>query len=267
MGLLSAIGKVVPKIFGGGAGGLLGGPIGAIASSVVGGGINRFFAGKQKQDELSMYTDMGLTPQEIMGGGGASGGESAGTTVGNMYAQRALQSQQLAFQQQEADKNRALQMRAQDMGLLQAQTSAAVGHGANALAQRRLDEIDAPQAANDLITTSPDFRFRALQMAMGVENVFVEGLAKRYGISLSNDSFADMSQDKWESFVADAQYFRSQIATESNAAGSQLLNSIEGFGDGIANIFRRNPLRRENWRETPPPSVGSGSSRGQGRNP
>jgi len=266
MGLLSAIGKVVPKIIGGGAS-LFGGPLGSIASSVVGGGINSFFAKKQKSDELGLYTDMGLTPQEIMGGGGASGGENAGTTVGNMYAQRAIQSEQLAFQQQEADKNRALQMRAQDMGLLQAQTSAAVGHQANALAQQRFDQIDAPLAQNELVTTSPEFRFRALQMQMGVENVYVEGLAKRYGISLSNDSFENMSQEQWASFVADAQYFRSQIATESNAAGNQLLKSIEGFGDGIANIFSRNPFRRENWRETPPPSIGSGSARGQGRNP
>lgn len=267
MGLFKAIGGALKKVAGPALSAIPGvGPIASLALSAGSAYLgNRMDAARDRgalRDKYSFMEGKGLTPQEIAGSGFSANPSSGATSVlGNQAAQQAMAQRQMDFQQSERDKDRAIQMRAQDMGLRQSQISAGVGYQANALAAQRLNEIDLPQAGNDLITTSPAFRLRQLELQMGPDNYFVDAIAQRRGIELNNGTISEMSQSDWRSFVREVQSFKSQAATETAGASGAVSDAFSGYGAALSGLGNKigsfNPLRPENW-----PTLGSGSQSG-----
>jgi len=91
---------------------------------------------------------------------------------------------------------------------------------------------------------------------MGPDNVFAEGLLKRYGLSLNNDSIANASDSTWRALVRDFQSYRSQVATEAAGAATSLGSGVGGYTQGLgaaaSTLGGLNPLRSENWPQQAP---------------
>jgi len=235
----------------------------ALLGAVAGGAVNRFFDNRKQSDSYNFLASKGLTPQEIAGSGAAGqGSTNVGSVLGNQAAELERISRQQAYDEKQRNLDRAIAVRSQDMGLASAQVSASPGLGRNALDLERLRSIDAPRARQDLLTSSPEFRLRELQMQMGPDNVYAEGLLKRYGLSLNDDSIANASPETWARFVKDFQSFRSRAATEAAGATTVLGDSAAGYSAGADSAFRWNPLRRENWPiGSPAPVLGGPAQR------
>lgn len=163
-------------------------------SAVLGGAIDRKFNQAALSDRYGYLEGKGLTPQEIAGSGfGASGGTNASQVLGNQSAQLEAQKRQLDVQQAERDKDRALQVRAQDMGLLQTQTSAGATLGAarlnantaaNNLAFNRdvYENVTLPDALRKAVTESPSWKRVQIMASMGVDNILGTAVAQTFGI-------------------------------------------------------------------------------------
>jgi len=228
-----------------------------VLGAVAGGFVNSYFEKKSQRDKYGFLESKGLTPQEIAGSSGSSASSSGvGNVLGNQQAELTRIREQQAYDEKQRNLDRAVAVRSQDMNLASAEASAAPMHGRNAIDRNRLDLIDVPQASQDLITSSPEFRLRQLQMQMGPDNVYAEGLLKRYGLSLNDDSIAKASPETWNAFVRDFQSYRSQVATEAAGAATALGSGAGGLSAGLekgASVLGGfNPLRPENWPQQPP---------------
>jgi len=228
-----------------------------VLGALAGGAINSIFGRKDMRDKWSFMEGKGLTPQEIAGSSASAGASSGvGNVLGNQQAELTRLQRQQAYDEKQRNLDRAVAVRSQDMSLASAEASAAPMHGRNAIDRNRLNLIDAPRAAQDLITSSPEFRLRQLQMQMGPDNVYAEGLLKRYGLSLNDDSIAKASPETWNAFVRDFQSYRSQVATEAAGAATALGSGAGGLSSGLEKagsvLGGFNPLRSENWPQQPP---------------
>lgn len=254
MGLFKAIGGLVKKVAGPALSAVPGvGPIASLALSAGSAYLgNKMDAARDRgalRDKYDFMESKGLTPQEIAGASfGANPSSSAANVLGNQAAQQAQLQRQLDFQQAERDKDRALQVRAQDMGLRQTQVSAgAQMYGADvnartaanalALQRDRYDTIDLPNALLSQQTSTPEFVKALKQMSMGLENVQVEALLTRNGISLSDpNSIRDMSPEAFSSLQRQILSLSSQSRRETAGAADALSEALSGFGMGAASV-------------------------------
>jgi hypothetical protein len=253
-GFLGALGGLLAgKLFGGsaiakGIGGAIGSMVGSKYAAKTGAKIDRRSAIGQKRDEFQMYLDAGLTPTEIIGGGGVSGGGNTGQIVGNAYAQAEAQARDYAFRAEQAALDREVQMRAQDYGLAGAQTSAGAQLGAAriqaetaanelALRQRRFDTIEVPTEWRNRVTQSPEWkRWERLSMMSG-DNMVVTGLADRYGVTANAAGFAQMTQMEWENFVREVYSYQSRVFRETAGVGQIIQDGGEAIYRGVGNAF------------------------------
>lgn len=226
-------------------------------ASLIGGALGRKSDAKRERnrqrDEYNFLADKGLTPQEIVGGG-AGGISPQGTgesTLGNQLNAVAAMTRQQDFQQAEREKDRALQMRAQDMGLASARVSAAPGLLNAGLNARQYEDFGRAVGQNTVTTGSPEFLTRQKMMSMGAENVQVQLAADRAGVDLSGNNIQNMSDSDFAKLQNEFRIVSSQTAREAAGATDVLGRSAAGFRSGAEAIGSLNPLRRENW-----PSLG-----------
>jgi hypothetical protein len=199
-GFLGALGGLLGgKLFGGsaiakGIGGAIGSMVGSKYAAKSGAKIDRRSAIGQKRDEFQMYLDAGLTPTEIIGGGGVSGGGNTGQIVGNAYAQAEAQMRDYAFQAEQAALNRELaitQTAMQTGAQVQASQISAGGAVAAARvgAQSQLDianlynDREWQRLMNEWSVNNPVINERFKQMTMGVENTAMDMMLRMSGLT------------------------------------------------------------------------------------
>lgn len=181
--------------------------------------------------KLQQLQGMGLTPQEIVGSVGATGGSNT-PSMGNQsgMSQANLMRQQLGTQKQIADaRNRTdLQIEAS-----RASTSRYVADQESGDRGRSMDltqELNAGQLAkiraevevlrNTKQTGSPEFVLRLRRMAQGVENtaleVYFENVKQKYGI----DFLSEKGRKKFRSLPEHKRL--------------EIVNELEGIGHSVA---------------------------------
>jgi len=212
--------------------------LGAVASGVVG----SYFDRKKQADSYSFLEGKGLTPQEIAGSGAAGQGQSGvGQVLGNQFNQLESQRIEQAFAERERDKDRALQMRAQDMGLQQSQISAgAQMYGANTqaqiaagqlgLARDRFDQVEMPQALREAITNSPSWKRTQILASMGVDNILGTSIAQRFGVNpMDSNAVKAMSQAEFLQMARVIYGMQSNAFGETSGAAIQLQGASQAL--------------------------------------
>lgn len=245
-------GKLFSKVGGAVKGAIQGG-----VSAVIGSQIDRRVTGQMQRDQLKMYKDEGATIQEILGAGGASGGSSgASTVIGNNMSQVRAQEQQQEFERIEREKDRLVQLRAQDMGLQQAQTSANATLGAATLAYKanigrlnldrdRFTNIELPQGLQQIAWESPENRWRVLQAQMGPDNVITTAVTEAFGVNLADPrAIQNMSQDQFQELIKFIYGMQSNAFGEASGASMAIGNAASGFGAAISPDYSNAPESR-----------------------
>jgi len=212
--------------------------LGGVASGLIGSAFDR----KKQSDSYNYLEGKGLTPQEIAGSGAAGQGSSGvGQVLGNQFNQ--LQSQRIeqAFAERERDKDRALQIRAQDTGLRQSQISAGAQiYGANTQAQiaagqldlqrDRYSNIEMPQALREAITNSPSWKRTQILASMGVDNILGTSIAQRFGVNpMDSNAVKAMSQAEFLQMARTIYGMQSNAFGETSGAAIQLQGASQAL--------------------------------------
>jgi hypothetical protein len=251
-GFLSAIGGLIAgKIFGGSAiAKAIGGAVGSFLGNRIGASEDR----RNARLDYEQQRSLGFTHSEIAGAGGAGAGDTSQAIMGNQATQFEAQRRQQEYEMQERDKDRMVAMRGQDAQVQSSQISAGasmygadvqsrIAQGKLALEQRRFDNIQLPQALNDLATTTPEWKRQELLARMGVDNVVATTIAGSMGIDIMNpDSLNDLSEKQFIDLIRTVYGLQSYVFRESSGAilqgntiGSELQQSL-GSGAPEANL-------------------------------
>jgi hypothetical protein len=194
--------------------------VGTAVASTVGG----YFDRRNAKKDYEQQRELGFTHSEIAGAGGAGAGSSAQEVMGNQMTQFEAQRRQQEYEEEQRNLDRAVAMRAQDMGLASAQTSAGATLGAAAMARDAAYNTAGTQfdiaamnndrqwqeMANKWANDNPELNLTLKRMSMGVENVQVEMVLVRNG--LTPQSINNMSQ---------AEFNRRMTAAMSEMAAMQ----------------------------------------------
>ena len=215
---------------------------GAVLGGAVTGGIDNYFSKKgaesgalidrqsaiaQTKDRYQFYSNMGATTQEILGLGTGSTASGASATLGNAYSGNQALAMQQAFQASENEKDRAVQLRGQEVDLAKSQISAGASvqsAGISAAAQRYVAGVNKAIAdqnleladrqfrlvtlresasrlgldqqrliilANDAVTSTPDYQLRKLMYSMGAENLMTSIAAESLGLDITDPEAID----------------------------------------------------------------------------
>lgn len=241
-GFLGALGgAILGKVFGGSA-------IAKAAGTAVGGFLGNKFAAKQggKLDRSLATQDyyrmrrLGFTHSEIAGAGDAGAGNAQQAIMGNQHTAMMQMEKQQQYEAEQRNLDRAVQMRAQDMGLAGSQTMAgAQMYGANiqqqiaqarlALDQERFQKIDLPIGLNNAITSTPAWRRTEIVAQMGVNNVIGTAISNEFGIDpFDKKALAAMSQKEFAEFIT--LIYGMQSGAFSTLAGGVVAGNVLGAG-------------------------------------
>jgi len=225
--------------------------LGGIAGSFVGGSMDRHFDQKARSDHWDFMEDKGLTPQEIAGAGaaGSSRGSGASSVLGNQAAELARIRQQQQYDEKQRDIDRAVVMRGQDNSLQQtqiaanasmqssrtsadasifsAQTQERIAQGRLALERDRFENISLPQALNDLVTSTPEWKRQQLLASMGVDNIIGTLIAGARGLDVMDpESLKRLSDAEFRSLVTDIYGLQSNVFSEAAGLGLTVNNNL-----------------------------------------
>jgi len=255
---------------GGVSGFLSGGPGGALLGAGLsvlgakkGADINVDAQQKSMQNNWRFMERKGLTPQEIAGSGAAGGvSSSAGNTLGNQagaFAQQALQHRQ---EVRERDKDRAVALRGQNLGLQQTQLAAnasvqssgiaagasryssdnsrAVAEMNNALSRDRFQNIDLPDALRRSVTESPAWKRLQILAGMGVDNMIGTAIGNKYGLDpMDPDALSSMSASDFRKMVTEIYGIQSRIFGESAGSATVISNGLNEAGASLGRLVGR----------------------------
>lgn len=204
MGFLSSALNAVK----GGVLGSLGRAPAALGTGLAAGALDSFFAKKQKSDELGLYQQMGLTPQEIMGGGGASGGSGAGTVMGNQLNTQIAMERQQKYDAQQRDADR---VNSQAVASISSAPSMILAQN-----ERAKLPIQLAKLSHDAAMAHPDMQLFLKNMSQGVENNFNMALQRKWGVDPNNKA-------SWDAATPEQ---RAGYMREVNAARSPLTGTV-----------------------------------------
>lgn len=239
-GFLGALGGLIAgKLFGGGA---IASTLGTAAGDFIG---RRIGASEDRRDarlDYEQQRDLGFTHSEIAGSGGAVAGDSAQAIMGNQQTQFEAQRRAQQFEMQERDKDRAVSMRAQDLGLQSAQTSAGATLGAARLnydasfhsANTQYDIASLhndrmwQQLANDWANDNPELNMRFKQMSQGVDNGTMDMLLQQH--RLTPQELRDVSYAERDKRIEAMMDDMAIISGWNNTLREGLRGANQGFG-------------------------------------
>ena len=270
-GFLGALGGLIAgKLFGGGA---IAKGIGTFAGNLLGRRIGASEDRRNARLDYRQQRELGFTHSEIAGSGGAGAGETSQTIMGNQQTQFEAQRRAQEFEMMERDKDRAVSMRAQDMGLQSAQVSAgatlgaartayeASFHSANtqydiaALHNDRMWQ----QMANDWANNNPELNMRFKQMSQGVANGQMDILLQQHRLTpqeMRGITYAERDK-RFEALMDDLAIISGWNDTlrEGIRGGNQV------FGDVLGTRSPGLPQSRPPNLATPPmPTMGNNSA-------
>jgi len=195
-------------------------------TSKLGASLDRSNARKDYQNQRGM----GFTHSEIAGSGGAGASGTSETVMGNQANQFLSQKRQQDYEAEQRNIDRAVTMRGQDV----ASQNAAIAAGASRYSSDTQRDIQSmhnerqwQSLANDWANNNPQLNLRFKQMSMGFENVRLELVLARNGLSLANT--ADMGQ---------AEFNRRMTSVMSELAALEGVGGLknEGLREGVATI-------------------------------
>lgn len=197
-----------------------------VLGSFVGGGVKR--ANFRKDYELQR--ELGFTHSEIAGAGGFAGAGQSDAVLGNNWTQMQAQRRQQKFEADQRDKDRLVQLAGQETQLKSAQTAAGASmYGADtqakiaearlALETKRYQNITLPQAINDLLTSTPQWKRQELMARMGVDNMIATLVAGARGLDIMDPkSLERLSQPQFRELVTEMYGLQSYIFSEGSGA-------------------------------------------------
>jgi hypothetical protein len=235
---------------------MFGAILGTVASGLIGSAfakknakagakIDRGAAKGMLEDRFEVGAEQGLTPQEAMGISSNTSTGAATSTLGNQAAQIHKQIMDQRFAQSERDKDRAVQLRAQDMSLESAKTSAGASmYGANvnaatqanalALQRERFNQVEMPDALRRAVTESPTWKRSELLARMGVDNILGTSIAQMYGVNpMDASQVKAMSPEAFQRMASTIYGMQSNAFGESAGAGLAINNAMSGFGAAL----------------------------------
>jgi hypothetical protein len=250
-GFLGAIlGGLAGKIFGGS---LMAKGIGTAVGGFLG---NRIAAGEDRRNarlDYEQQRELGFTHSEIAGAGGAGAGDTTQAIMGNQHNQFVAQQREQEFQHTQRELDRVVAMRAQDMGLASAQTSANATLGAASMARDAAynqagtqfdiaamnNDRQWQQMANDWANNNPELNLKLKQMTMGVENMQVEMIMRRNGLDVSGGT--QYSQQEFNRRMRAVMEEMAAIAGNVRGEGArQILGTVNDAREAGENFFMGN---------------------------
>ena len=264
--LLGGIGKMVAPALG--PLGFLAAPVlGAIGSrsdaksaAKSGAAIDRATAAGMLQDRFEVGKQYGLTPQESMGLSSAGGTGAATSILGNQAAQQEMQQREQAFAAAERAKDRMVQLRGQDVGLAQAQTSAnasiassgmmarASMYGSDvnartaasrlALDREEFENVRLPAALRDAVTQAPEWKRMQILASMGVDNMMATSLGQMFGLNpMDPSAVRGMSQNEFYRMAQAVYGMQSNVFKEGSGASILGTQAADGYRDGAGAVM------------------------------
>lgn len=249
MAILGAIGSFLGAKTG------LGAVVRSVGGALLGNALDRRRDSQALRDKYSYLEGKGLTPQEIAGSGfGASPSGGAANVLGNQSAQLESQRRQLEFQQSERDKDRAVQLRGQDMGLAQsrvsagailgsAQLSASTAADRLSLDRERFDNVEMPAALRQSVTEAPEWKRMQILASMGVDNILGTAVAQMYGVNPMDPSAVKAMSARDFGRMAQTIYgMQSNAFGEASGAALAVRGAFGNYGDAatLGSRGRRN---------------------------
>jgi hypothetical protein len=194
--ILGAVGKGISGAIAGAGGisGIAGSAARTIGSGLLTGAVGRF----NRRQDYNMMRSQGFTHSEIAGSS-AMGSDGGQAVMGNQYTAFEAQRREQEFQHGQRQLDREVNMRAQDMGLASAQTTAQATLGAASLnadasynSARTNFDIAAmnndrlwQEMANRWANDNPDLNMVYAQMAQGIENTQLQLILQRNNLTPS----------------------------------------------------------------------------------
>lgn len=181
-----------------------------------------FGANQDRQAALGQFKDRydfirseGGTLTEALGVGAGSTAQGATTSMGNQAAQLATQNNQLAFEAQQRDADRQVQLSGQQAQLQAAQISAnAQTQSAGISAAGSVQSAGLSSSAMRFVAQLTDTRERELLLArMGTDNLMATSMANKWGLSIDQVP----TDEQFDGFLED--YLRTQGSYAREAEG------------------------------------------------
>lgn len=250
----------------GNLGSTIGDTLRGVGKNLVGGELDRRNARLSRSDEWNFYRSQGVTIPEIMGAGGVgTGPQTASTVLGNQEAQLTAQARAQMYDQGQRDKDRAIALRQQDVGLQQSQiaanasvASSSIAAGASrygadtaaATAAARLAfergqyrESILPQRLNDIATSTPAWKRQELLARMGVDNALATLILGSKGLDVMDpSSLSKLSQDDFEELVREIYGYQSHIFGETSGSSVIINQGLGAAGRGLSGWLTPNVL-------------------------
>ena len=196
----------------------------SIEGAKAGAAIDRQSARDQMSDRFDFFESKGATISEQLGMGHGGTAQGAAPTLGNSLGQVEMQQRQQAYEARERDKDRAVQMRAQDLGVQSSQIAAQGGVDSSSIAAMAAmygADTNAATAAAQL-----DWTKQSTLLNMGLDNVLSSATAIRYGVDVTKpETIMNMPPAKFTKFINDV--MSQQSLTRQNVTGIQAL--VQGY--------------------------------------